>query len=472
MRRALRSLGFAFVAVVGVVALGISSSMSTVVQLLLQPHALVMGGNSNPDPTPEYVDSQVDNYIAVGFPAANRYPVHTPQQFWPVSGTMTFDQSTAQGVADLEAEMAKPEHAGAPLIILGYSSSTRLASVEKNKLIAAGDYDRDISFVPVSDVNKGNGGILARFPGWEIPILGVTFDGATRTDSPQVGPDDYALDTKSITIVHDGWSDFPIYPLNALALANSVAGIALLHSTYPDLEQPELVPVGRTGDTEYYVIETEILPILMPLEQAGVPRPILLAVDEPVRVLVEAGYRRDIAPGAPTPAYLIPVINPVTLTTNFVASIPVGVDDGLQASNLGRPLGTQPSGPFGVGGEDEDLDGLPAGFVPLGNPAAPTPSPDTTASTLSAPDDEPVVERDAEPEPKQSDRPKPLRPKVRGPITFDAPKLLRKSVDGPVKRVLNALTGQQQPKETTETGPDAGSDSEADSGTSPDTDAD
>ncbi|WP_234790730.1 PE-PPE domain-containing protein [Mycolicibacterium wolinskyi] len=462
MVRALRSLGLAVLAMVGVVALAISASMSTVVQLVLnQPHALVIGGNTNPDPSPEYVDNMVDNYIGVGFPDQYRYPVHTPQQFWPVNGTMTFDQSTAQGVADLEAEMAKPEHQGVPLVILGYSSSTRLVSAEKNKLIAAQDFERDISFVLVSDVNKGNGGVLARFPGWEIPLLGVTFDGATRTDSPQVGPDDYALDTKSITIVHDGWSDFPIYPLNGLALANGIAGIVLLHGTYPELDQPELVPVGRTGDTEYFVIETEIVPLLMPLEQIGVPRPILLAVDEPVRVLIEAGYRRDIDPGAPTPAYLVPVINPVSLTTNFVAAIPVGIDDGLQASDLGRPLGTTPSGPFGVGGEDEDLEGAPPGFIPLGNPAAATTTTTTTSNdsttTSAAPAAEPAADTDDPPEPKKSERPKPVRPKVRGPISFDGPKL---SVSRPLKRVVNALIGGQSETADQTSQPEPASDPE------------
>ncbi|MHC9296666.1 PE-PPE domain-containing protein [Mycobacterium sp. LTG2003] len=460
--RALRSQGLAVLAMAGVVVLAISASMSTVVQLVLnQPHALIIGGNTNPDPSSEYVDNMVDNYIGTGFPDGDRYPVHTPQQFWPIYGTLTFDQSTALGVADLEAEMAKPEHADAPLVILGYSSSTRLVSAEKNKLIAAQDFDRDISFVLVSDVNKGNGGVLARFPGWEIPILGVTFDGATRTDSPQVGPDDYAFDTTSITIVHDGWSDFPIYPLNGLALANAIAGIVLLHGTYPELDQPELVPVGRTGDTEYYVIETEIVPLLMPLEQAGVPRPILLALDEPVRVLVEAGYRRDIEPGAPTPAYLIPVVNPVSLTTNFVASIPVGIDDGLQASNLGRPLGTTPSGPFGVGGEDEDLEGTPPGFIPLGNPAATTAPTDSTTTTLAEPDAEPAAASDDMPQPKKSDRPKPLRPKVRGPITFDGPKL---SADRPLKRVVNALTGRRSETADQTSQPEPDADADADAG--------
>ncbi len=448
MSRGGRSPAAMLLALVGVVALGVAGSMSSIVQLSAVVTALVMGGNTNPDPSTEYVDSQIDNYYDASFTGVRR-GIHTPEEFWPNNGTLTFDQSTAEGVDDLEHEMDTTD---GELVIVGYSASTRIASAEKNKLIAEGDYSRDITFVLISDVNKGNGGILARFGGWTIPILGVTFDGATRTDS-----ENGQFETKSVTFVHDGWSDFPIYPANVLADANAVAGIALLHGTYPNLDNPTLTPVGSTGDTDYYVIETDIVPLLMPLESAGVPRAVLLVVDEPTRVLIETAYRRDIDPGAPTPAYLIPVINPVSVATNFAASIPVGIDDGLEASDLGRPLGTQPSGPFGVGGEDEDLEGLPAGFVPLGNPAASTADPPVT-STLAETQDEPEAKTLDEPpvEDKPAVKPKPLRPKVRNPISMGVPKLpklpkLPKPGDRPLKRLVDGLTGQNDKPEAGDT---------------------
>ncbi|WP_449561153.1 PE-PPE domain-containing protein [Mycolicibacterium mageritense] len=273
MSRGGRSPAAMLLALVGVVALGVAGSMSSIVQLSAVVTALVMGGNTNPDPSTEYVDSQIDNYYDASFTGVRR-GIHTPEEFWPNNGTLTFDQSTAEGVDDLEHEMDTTD---GELVIVGYSASTRIASAEKYKLIAEGDYSRDITFVLISDVNKGNGGILARFGGWTIPILGVTFDGATRTDS-----ENGQFETKSITFVHDGWSDFPIYPANVLADANAVAGIALLHGTYPNLDNPTLTPVGSTGDTDYYVIETDIVPLLMPLESAGVPRAVLLGMWGPV----------------------------------------------------------------------------------------------------------------------------------------------------------------------------------------------
>jgi len=467
--RLLHSLSTAFLVFVAVVVLCVSTSMPTAAHLLLNhPHALVIGGTGTPVPPPEYVNGQTDNYIGAEFPGEYRYAVHTPQNFWPVYGSMSFDESTVAGLAALQAEMAKEGHFGSPLVILGYSSSTRILTADKNRRIADGDYAVDINYVLVSDVAKGNGGVMARFPGWHIPILGVTFDGATRTDS-----DGYAFDTKSISFVHDGWSDFPVYPLNVLALANAVAGIAVLHPTYPELDRPDLVPVGSTGDTEYFVIGTDIMPLLMPLETIGVPRPILLAVDEPLRVLVEAGYRRDIAPGAPTPARLIPIVNPITLTRNFIAAIPVGVDDAMEELGHGRPLGTQPSGVFGVGGEDTELKGLPAGVISLAKPTLPVSSHTTVVEKTERKDlakpaaepepvveDEPAVEDETPVADTKKASPKPLRPKVRGPISFDAPKLptIRKATgDRPLKRLLSALTPKRpKPASSHDAGPAAG----------------
>jgi hypothetical protein len=474
MRRAWRSLVLVVLCIGGVVLAALSNTVTSLVPMLAAT-ALVMGGTFNPRPDQSYVDNQTSRYIVGFFDVDGQpKPVNTPEEFFPFNGTMTFDESVARGVQDLDDQM-RP-YAGESIVILGYSQSTRIASIKKRNLIEehGSDFDSypDVSFVLVSNVNKGNGGILKRFDGITIPFLGVTMDGATSTNSPE-NPHvdgDYALDTKDITYLHDGWSDFPIYPGNLLALANAIAGIEYLHSTYPTVENPQLTPQGSYGDTDYYVIETDIVPLLIPLERAGVPRPILLAVDEPLRVMIEAGYRRDINPGQPTPAYLIPIGNPISLTANLVRSVPVGIDDALDDIGLGRALGTSPSGPYGVGGEDEDLKGLPPGLIPLGRTSDATQTTTPAPVNKPAPKQEPTAELQTavpEVEAKGEDdgtnltthnaddttapsnptpnRPKTLRPKVRGPIDFDVPKppSLRPSGDRPAKRLFNALTGQR-----------------------------
>lgn len=464
MRRTCNSLTGLLLGVIGVVALAVSNSMPMVAQLLAAT-ALVMGATNGPNPDQAYVDDQTQRYIVPYFgaiPEANRHGVHTPEQFWPIFGSLTFDQSVAGGVTDLGNTLATQS---GPVIILGYSQSTRIATIEKKHLVAEheqnGTQYPDYSFVLVANVNKPNGGILERFNGWSIPILGVTFDGATRTDS--------TMPTADVTFLYDGWSDFPVYPLNLLADANAVAGIFYLHSAYP-AQTATPVMIGTKGDTTSYAIEPDIVPILMPLQQMGVPKPLLLALNEPLKVLIEAGYRRDINPGDPTPAYLIPVINPVTLAKDFVESIPVGIDDALQSMNLGRPLGTTAPGIYGVGGNDTELQGLPPGFIPLGEPAPstqPTQSPNSVASPLKT---DPVAPKTADPvvtldssdtTTPAVDTPKPLKPKARGPLTSltssksltppKSPRLPKlpsahQTDDQPSKRVLKSLTGQRPQK--------------------------
>jgi len=384
MRALAHSLGVVFLAVIGVVALGLATTMTTVAQLLATT-ALIMGGTGLPVPDPPYISGMTDNYVTPLFGAPDDSEgVNTPEEFFPVYGFMTFDQSVAEGVEDLEDSIAA--HPGESLIVVGYSQSARIATIEKRRLIDAGGDDPDaydsVSFSLAANVNRGNGGILERFSGFgSVPLLGIAFDGATPTDSPQNPDDSYALPTKDVIIIHDGWSDFPVY-LNLLATVNALAGIVYLHPTYPSLSDPDLVYQGSLGDTDYYAVGTDIVPILMPLQQIGIPRPILLAMDEPLRVLIEMlGYRRDINPGTPTPVGLFPQVNLLTLAANLFSSIQVGIDDALADLGLGRPLGTAPSGLYGVGGPELPPEQSPA--LSVATPGTPAPAAESLTAEVN-----------------------------------------------------------------------------------------
>jgi hypothetical protein len=135
-----------------------------------------------------------------------------------------------------------------------------------------------VSFVLIGNPNRPNGGILERFEGLEIPILGVTFDGATPTNTD--------FKTFDITRQYDGWSDFPTNPLNPFATANAMAGIYYLHGDYQSVGLGNALYQGSYGDTDYYMIPSQRLPLLMPLEEAGVPSPVVTILDAPLRVLL------------------------------------------------------------------------------------------------------------------------------------------------------------------------------------------
>ncbi len=389
---AFRATAVALLAVVGGICLALWSTMATAMKLVAAT-VLIMGGTNHPLGVPPDTQTFVNNYVAG---AQNNYlgpggfcpvsgcgtvvAVITPEQFAPIYGSTTFDQSVAQGLSNLDACVSgsancvtnpavpgtsSPPYAG-PFVIFGYSQSATVATLEKAKL-AAEPNPPAASFFLLENPNRPDGGILARAPGVTIPILGVTFSGPTPTDTP--------FPTIDVARQYDGVADAPLNPLNLLADVNAVLGYVELHGSAPGLSLSDAQFQGQYGDTSYYLIPTPVLPLLMPLGQLGVPAPILAALDAPLRVLVEAGYNRTISPGQPTPFNLLYFPNPIALAVNLVVSIPTGIDNGLAELGLGRPLGTQVPGPYGVGGPPVDPPGPPG--------PAPAPLTSTLTSTSS-----------------------------------------------------------------------------------------
>ena len=68
-----------------------------------------------------------------------------------------------------------------------------------------------------------------------VPILGVTFSGATPTQTAGGPPPERAVNitTYDVARQYDGVADAPTNPLNVVADANAIMGFALLHSQYP-----------------------------------------------------------------------------------------------------------------------------------------------------------------------------------------------------------------------------------------------
>jgi hypothetical protein len=257
--------------------------------------------------------------------ATTLHEVVYPGGFWPVStggfSDPTYDSSVDTGLENLNKEPVKSGD-----IIFGYSQGAVVASKYKAQH-AEDDNAAEITYVLVENPNRPNGGLLERFNGLYIPILDVSFNGATpETDSPTV----------DVSRQYDGWSDFPAYPLNVLADANAIAGIYYLHgATQQDVTSATLTGIDKRdpmyyqkhGNTEYYLIPTDELPILMPFNGI-VPDPVLKALDPPLRYLIELGYdRRDYS--TPTPAGLVPNLNPVTVATGLAEATVQGVQAGL-----------------------------------------------------------------------------------------------------------------------------------------------
>lgn len=400
MRRIGRGVFAALLVMAAAVLLAFSSTVASIVRLTAT--GLYMGGTDHPlsipQDTTEFITSWVDGtstYFVdpsgLCTPGCPPVAVYTPAQFRFVTGLhdMTFDHSVDVGVANLDNcirgrvcqatlppfTATGPEHlTDTSYTVLGYSQSATVASFEKYDLIGHPSAAK-VNFVLLANPNRPNGGILERFVGVSLPILGVTFSGATTTNSPKPRP----LTTVDVVNQYDPVGDFPTNPLNLLADLNVGLGFFYLHDNYFGAGTPELQ--GQFQDSTYYLIPTPTLPLLMPLAQIPlIGPPLATTLDPPLRVLVEAGYNRTINPGAPTPAKYLYFPGPVKTTVNFLVAIPTGWDNGiayLTGDPANRPFGTSPQPTYGVGGPP-----VYAGAVDPYGP--PTPLTVTTTATATA----------------------------------------------------------------------------------------
>lgn len=383
-------------AVASVIAVALSWAVPTAVILSANTTALIMGGSFHPllgpKDSPDFVRDYLDNAVtglldpAFGESGAvtNAVAVYTPEDFFPL-GRLTFEKSLAEGLANLRLCLAAasdcvfnedpvvgsvaPEVVDAK-VVFGYSQSAVIASLLKRELIEKYGPDAPpVSFLLDANSMRPNGGVLMRFDDWPtIPILGIPFPGASPTDSV-----DDIYRTIDIARQYDGFGgDFPVRPLNLIATLNALLGYGMLHGETVNVPLSEAQYQGSEGDTRYYLIETDIVPLLQPF-QLFVPKPILKAIDAPLRVIIEDAYDRDIGPGVPTPASWRPFRDFVGMVVRLVASIPVAVDNLTEGFGLGRVLGTTDPGAFGVGGPELPSD-------PEGQDAEPVASESDSAS--------------------------------------------------------------------------------------------
>lgn len=373
-----------FLSLGSVVAVAASWATATAIPLLAaQTTALIMGGTSHPlvgpKDQPDFVTSYLDHAVgdhlnpAFGGPVTNAVAVFTPEELFPI-GELTLDESVAEGRANLHRCVAAgadcvfnddaavapavgvstPPQPGDALMVFGYSQSSIIASLAKQDLIA--DYqagDSAVSFMLVANPMRPNGGVLMRGDGLpKIPIMGISFVGASPTDSALLLDGTYVYPTVDIARQYDGLGgDFPVRPLNLLALANALLGYYLLHGETVDVPLDRALYQGREGDTSYYLIETGIVPILQPLAFM-IPEPILRAIDVPLRVMIEDAYDRSVGPGTPTPLSWWPTDDVFGMAHKLIRSLPVAVDTLFEGFGLSRVLGTEAPGPYGVGGPD------------------------------------------------------------------------------------------------------------------------
>ncbi|MGV0853247.1 PE-PPE domain-containing protein [Mycolicibacterium phlei] len=364
-----RSIATSVIATLSVFWLAAVSTVSPPVRLSADTTALIMCGTTCPTPDDTVVGIARDQYIAPTHPGPIDYvKVTTPEVFWPVTGLfrliglvlgdqrlfgpggpawpdepwwkltglfdMTVTQSVSIGAENLEAALA--DNPNDHHVIFGVSQGAGVANFVKGRL--AEQYPKgtegpvpDIDFVLVGDPNLPNGGLASRFPGLYIPILDMRFNGPAPTDT--------LFDTVEIFRKYDGFTDFPLYPLNVVALLNAVLGVLYVHTNIFDVslpEDPTTSPAyrGTYGDTSYYFFDTPDLPLFGPLRTLGVPEAVIDVFEPFFREIVELGYDRSIDPWVPTPARLLPTVDPIRVTHDLLRAVGEGANNALKLVGL------------------------------------------------------------------------------------------------------------------------------------------
>ncbi|OMC41405.1 hypothetical protein A5740_23360 [Mycobacterium sp. GA-1841] len=324
---------------------------------LLAKTVLAMGGNGNG--TGLLMENELDGYIRPGDPnyglcatgadcADDQFQIAT----WKATAwtpTSDFDRQQADGVDSLDSQLRqalaaeKAKEAGpdadgeARVVVVGYSSSADVVLKELQALQAQRDagapdaLDPDeVSFLVMGNPNRPNGGILARFPAFTLPVAGVTFGGSSPDSDYQI---------TDISWEYDLASDAPAY-LNPLSFANGVLGFFYQHSFYygldPNTTDTDSVVFDGYDDNgnRYLTISARHLALLQPFYDIGVPIRVLDAIEPTLKVLIDLGYDRDTKPWetkrlelAPSPAQVAAAVPELQKALTEGAQIALGIKE-------------------------------------------------------------------------------------------------------------------------------------------------
>ena len=344
-----------------------SSSAVTAASSAVDPSVsqiIFVGSTGHPNPTPSYINSAFNLYMnnpnnmytPNGTPLTPfMFALPTAQGGYVFVGVkdLTYGISLARGVTSLDTQIGQSFAAGATSLgVFGYSQGAQVASLAMPGL--AKTYSpSQLSFTLIADPLAPNGGFFSRFPGLNLPSIGVTFGGGTPSD---------LFPTTIYTREYDGLADFPQYPIDVLADVNALLGIQYLHGGYLSLT-PSQVATGvllpgsaalgtPNSMTNYYMIPTANLPLLDPVRAIPViGNPVADLLQPDLRYLVNWGYGDPNFGWSTGPANVITpfgFLPPLSDTTALGPLLVSGTQQGIGAfvndlSHLGSTSGSGPS---------------------------------------------------------------------------------------------------------------------------------
>lgn len=121
--------------------------------------------------------------------------------------------------------------------------------------------------------------------GLTVPLINYTVHGLSNTQ----------YDVSVVNGQYDFWGNPPDRPWNLPAWVNSLFGAAYYHNTssfasLSDAVEVSSVTTSLGGTITTYLIPSPTLPMLLPLEQIGVPAPIVAGLNSVLAPIVNDGY--------------------------------------------------------------------------------------------------------------------------------------------------------------------------------------
>ncbi|HTQ16258.1 PE-PPE domain-containing protein [Mycobacterium sp.] len=255
--------------------------------------------------------------------------VWQPSQFFPLSphlGNLTLGQSISQGVPYLDqAIQAEAGNNATNITVWTTSQSSVVATDEIRHLMSIGSPLQDqLHFILTGNPNNPDGGFFERFVGFYVPGLDMYLNGATPPDSP--------YPTAIYTNQYDMAANFPQYILNPVSDINAIFGFAFGAHVYTptDLGAAVQLPTspGYTGQTTYYWIPTQNLPLVTPIRNLVIPPwddAIADLLTPDLRVLVDMGYASGNYANIPTPGHFFELPDPFTIIPDLATGAVQGV---------------------------------------------------------------------------------------------------------------------------------------------------
>ncbi|WP_431232632.1 PE-PPE domain-containing protein [Mycolicibacterium psychrotolerans] len=229
--------------------------------------------------------------------AENWFPGTTAQVVnYPASmGLLSFnlaapgvDDAVAMGRSSLDDQIRNAVAGGDPVVVAALSEGTLVVNRELAKLATSSNAPPAdlVSFAMYASPELGFASIYLPVGAW-VPLMKYTAHDLA----------DSQYDVSVVFHQYDFWGDPPDRPWNLLAMANSLAGMAYFHDATPLASMSDAVVVSKVtsdlgGTTTTFMIPSPTLALLKPLQQLGMPRAAVDALNSVLKPIVDSGYSR------------------------------------------------------------------------------------------------------------------------------------------------------------------------------------